>query len=217
MDFAQHRQAMIDGQIKPFSVVDPRVLAAFAAVPREFFVTPDKQGMAYADVNLPLGEGCFLIQPALHARLLQEAHVQSHEAVLDIGCLMGYSTAVLSQLSRNVTGIDSDSWVDYARSLASTWSHDGTKLVAGDMTQGVAAHAPYDLIVINGQVQIIPDALVAQLKEGGRIVAYVATKSGGSQATLFIKHNGQLSSRALFDAFVPPLAGFTAAKEFSFA
>lgn len=211
--FQQQRANMLDCQIKPFSVIDPAVLAAFDTVEREAFLPAERRGMAYLGEDLPMGPNggdCrFLLEAPAHARLLQEAGITPTSRVLDIGCLSGYSTAILAELTPYVVGVDSKEWV--AKAKKNLEKHE---FVAADLTQGAPNLAPYDVIVINGAVQQIPASLADQLKEGGVIATFWRSGQQG-HAVLYHKQRGALRQQVLFDAFVPMLPGFEQAKGFS--
>lgn len=218
--FTEQRLSMVDGQIKPFSVADTRVLHAFTAVPREIFLPAAQQSVAYIGEDLPCGEGRYLIEAPAYARLLQEAAIQSHETVLDVGCLTGYTTAILKHLAGTVVGIDQEKLITKAKKLTQHWHANAALFQAAELTEGAPRADLYDAIVINGAVQVIPPALIAQLKEGGRIATFwrddAETGRGNGRAILFHKHNGVLTRQELFDAFVPVLPGFALTPAFEF-
>lgn len=209
--YHQQRLNMLDGQIKPFSVINTRILNAFESVAREEYIPLERRALAYLGGDLPMGNGRFQIEPAAHARLIQEAHIQPDAKVLDIGCMTGYSTAILSHLTSNVVGLDSVEWVAQAKNLA----HQSLNFEAGDLTTGLPLSGPFDVIVINGAIQQIPEAIIGQLEEGGIIATFWRGVRNQGHAVLYHKRNGDLHEQVLFDAFVSILPGFEKLEGFS--
>jgi protein-L-isoaspartate(D-aspartate) O-methyltransferase len=214
--YTHQRLNMLESQIKPFSVFNEAVLEAFEAIPREDFIPDERRGLAYLGEELPMGEGRFLLEPAVHARLLQEAGVASGMRALDIGCLTGYSTAILSSLCSHVCGVDSQEWIMQAKKIAENSGLAVPDFYIGALTDGLSMAAPYDLIVINGAVQTIPQAIADQVVEGGKIATFYRAGRGSGYAVLYHKHKGNLRQQTLFDAFVPLLPGFAKAEGFEF-
>jgi protein-L-isoaspartate(D-aspartate) O-methyltransferase len=214
--FAEQRLNMVEGQIKPFSVADRRVLNAFAAVPREVFVPENRRGIAYLGEDLPMGEGRFLIEPSIYARLIQEAAIESTHHVLDAGCLTGYTSCILANLAAYVTAIDQQKWLDSAKEKAAKLGFSNIDFIEAAKQCETKQLEAMDVIVINGAVEIIPDNFKIQLKEGGRISTFIRTARGGGHAVLYHKHKGALHEQILFDAFVPLFPGFEKAEGFVF-
>lgn len=210
--YHQQRLNMLDSQIRPFSVVDSRVLGAFESVGRESYIPQERRGLAYLGGDLPMGNGRFLVEPAAHARLLQEARITQEMKVLDIGCMTGYSTAILSYLTPNVIGLDSVEWIAQAKNLA----HQSLNFEAGTLNAGAALAGPFDVIVINGAIQQIPEEIIAQLEEGGVIATFWRGVRNQGHAVLYHKRNGDLHEQVLFDAFVSILPGFEKQEGFAF-
>jgi len=226
LDFARQRSGMIEQQIRPNAVTDRSLLAAMGEVPREMFVPPSRRLLAYSDEALevlPAIDGAparFLLAPMVLAKLLQLAAVEATDHVLDIGCATGYSTALLAALSRGVIGLESEPTLAAiaADNLAALGIGDA-EIVVADLAAGYSEAAPYDVIFLNGSVPDEPTRLTAQLKEGGRLVAVVATgRCGGRQgkAYLFVKVDGEMSGVPHFDAGAPPLPGFALPPRFVF-
>jgi len=217
IDFERLRQSMVDSQIRPNDVTDPRILAAMLEVPRERFVPPQRAGLAYLDDDIVVreaGEGSparYLIEPMILARLVQALNLTAQDQVLDVGCASGYSTAILTHLAGAVCGVESDSEL----AAAAQRNVPNAKIVTGPLTGGAAQAGPFDAILINGSVEVVPEPLLAQLKEGGRLVA-VVRKGPPGRATVYARNNGAVSARPLFDAAVPPLPGFEAPQGFVF-
>lgn len=209
------RLNMLECQIKPFSVIDGRVLQAFETVAREEFVPAEQKKLAYLDEDLPVGNGRFMLEPPAFARLLQEANITENDKVLDVGCLGGYSTAILARLAGHVVALDDEAWVAQARkNLGETAAN--VQFVTGPLVAGDSAHAFYDVIVINGAIQKMPDSLIAQVKDGGTIACFWRNERGNAHAVVYTRHGESLKQRILFDAFVPVLPGFEAVEGFVF-
>lgn len=219
IDFAELRRGMVDGQVRTNNVTDPRIVSAMLEIPRERFVPPQLKSLAYIDDDLALTDGGaprYLIEPMILARLVQLADVQPNEHVLDIGTGTGYSAAVLSQLAQQVVAVEEDAGL--AAAATATLAELGVANVAvmqGPLNAGWAKEAPYDLILLNGSVDEVPAGLLAQVKEGGRLIAVVG-HGGAGRATVFSKVAGAVSERVAFNAAVPALPGFKAAPRFVF-
>jgi len=189
-------------------------------VAREVFVPQAARGIAYVDEEIPVGNGRRLLEPMVLARMLQDARISPRDVVLDIGCATGYSTAVLAQLASSVVAVESDPelFAQASKNLPAQ-GVDSATLVNGPLTAGHAARAPYDVIVINGAVAEVPQALLDQLADGGRLVTVVAynheiAKLG--QVRLYRRTGGTISSVSLFEAAAQVLPGFEFKPRFVF-
>lgn len=215
--FDTARQNMVDCQIKTSNVSDHALLRALLDVPREKFVPGHLQGIAYIDEDIPLGNGRFLVEPAVTARLIQAANVKSADIVLDVGCGAGYSSALLGALAGSVVGLERDQ--DKVELCDSVLHQEGICNFAAvgvpDLAKGLPEQAPYDVILINGSVAEVPDALLAQLANGGRLVAVVSDGKTG-RAVLFENRENGIAKTELFDAATPFLAGFEPKEIFVF-
>ncbi|MDK1020671.1 MAG: protein-L-isoaspartate O-methyltransferase [Candidatus Hydrogenedentes bacterium] len=212
------RANMVENQVRPNKVTDDRVLKAMAAVPRERFVPEKFAGIAYVDEDIAVSEGRYLMEPMVLARLLQAAAITAGDVVLDIGCATGYSTAVLARLADTVVAVESEAGLaEAAIALMTELDADNTAVVTGELAEGYAKQAPYDVIVLEGAVEEVPRALSDQLVEGGRMVAVVTGANRVGRATLLRRLHGVLSSRVLFDASVPLLPGFGSERGFVFS
>jgi protein-L-isoaspartate(D-aspartate) O-methyltransferase len=213
-DFAAQRLNMVEAQIRTNHVTDPRILQAMLELPREAFVPSARRAAAYADACVDLGKGRALLDPRSFAKLVQAAEIGEGETVLDLGCATGYSTAVLARLAARVTGLEEDAGLlQAARTQLSGSANVGFAL--GPLAAGWPAAAPYDVIVLNGSVDFVPDGLFAQLNEDGRLVCVMRRRAGG-QAMVYTRHDGAIGDRAVFDADVPPLPGFERRQGFVF-
>ncbi|PWL17967.1 protein-L-isoaspartate O-methyltransferase [Falsochrobactrum shanghaiense] len=219
-DFQDLRTKMVDNQIRTRDVTDLAVLDAFLTVPREVFVPAARQVLAYLDEDQLLeSEGTaprYIMEPSVFAKLVQLALVGKNDVVLDVGCGTGYSTAILSQLAGSVIGLESDSALSAAATARlQELGHDNVVIVSGDLTAGYASEAPYDVILIEGAVDFVPQPLFDQLKEGGRLVVVEGRGNAGT-ARIYTKEDGVVSGRGAFNAAVQPLPGFERAQQFQF-
>jgi len=222
LDYALARFNMVEGQLRPNKVTDPRLLAAFSEIPRELFVPSTLVGIAYLDENIPLIEGRFLIQPMVLARLIEALEVKSSDRVLDLAPATGYSTLVLSALTDYVTGVEPNSTLyKEAENNVANCTPGKVKMLAGAPVECCAVQEPFDVILVNGSVEFLPEIMFEQLAEGGRLAAVVrrfalAHAAHTGQARLYRKNKGSISWVSLFDANVPPAPGFTAPRGFAF-
>ncbi len=216
MNFAVARRNMVDSQIRTNRVTDTDLIAALLDVPRERFVPASLRGVAYVDEDIPLGGGRFVIEPMVGARLLQDASIRPGDRVLVVGCGTGYLCAVVCRFARSVVGLESDkALAAMATALLGDLGATNVSIVCGRLKDGRSGEAPFDVIVIEGAVSEIPDSLLAQLAEGGRLVT-VVTRDEVGRATLVGRVGGALSRRVLFDAATPDLPGFEMAPHFAF-
>jgi protein-L-isoaspartate(D-aspartate) O-methyltransferase len=212
-DFNEMRSAMVASQLRTTGVADARVLAAVGAVPRERFVPPERVAMAYADALVPLGGGRELSPAMATARLLSEASPRGGERALVVGAATGYAAALMDRLVAWVVAVEEDARLAaFAReALAGT----GVELVEGPLAEGHEAGAPYDLILLDGAVERIPDAIVAQLGEGGRLAAAMLDQ-GVTRLGIGRKAGGGFGFTIFSDAAAAVLPGFAAPRMFSF-
>jgi protein-L-isoaspartate(D-aspartate) O-methyltransferase len=225
-NFEPQRLAMVESQLRPNEVTAPRLLAAMRALPRERFVPRRLSTLAYMDESIevfPAIDGAparFLLAPMVLARLVQLAAVEPDDSVLDVGCATGYSTAVLASLGRSATGLEPEP--ELARAARDNLRDLGianADIVEGPLGRGCPEGAPFDVIVMNGSVPEVPENLLAQLKEGGRLAAVLsagANQASQGKAYLFVKLRGEASGLPHFDAGARPLPGFMPAPAFIF-
>ena len=191
--FSTARQKMVDGQVRPSDVTDIRIIDAMLAVPREAYVPENKRALAYLDLDLDVSEGGsvsrFLIKPAVLAKMLQAAEIRETDRVLVVGCTSGYTAAVIAKFAGQVHS-------------------------AAD-AEGDSANAPFDVIVLNGATEVVPEKLSGQLREGGRLVGVFAM-SQPARATIVTRAHGDFGHRALFDATAPVLPGMKRLPAFVF-
>jgi protein-L-isoaspartate(D-aspartate) O-methyltransferase len=217
-DFAADRRMMVDGQIRTADVTDMRVLNAILDTPRERFVPATSAALSYLDLDLPVGEGAArgrcLLKPMVLAKLLQAAEIEAGDHVLDIGTASGYSAAVLSHLAASVTALEEDKALAKVAAEALAGLANVTP-VSGPLTAGWAQSAPYDVIVLEGSTEVVPQALCAQLKDGGRLVCVLG--SGPSAKAMLYRRSGEdVGGRPVFDAAAPLLPGFAKVPVFAF-
>jgi protein-L-isoaspartate(D-aspartate) O-methyltransferase len=225
-DFEAQRLAMVESQLRPNEVTEWRLLAAMRALPRERFVPPKLRSLAYMDEGIeifPSIDGSparFLLAPMVLAKLIQLAAVGTEDAVLDVGCGTGYSTAILAQLGDSVIGLEPEpELAEAARGALPELGVANAEIVEGALDRGHEAGAPYDAILVNGSVPEPPKTLLSQLKEGGRLAVVLAGgANSGTQgkAYLFVKVAGEASGLPYFDAGARLLPGFLAAPAFNF-
>jgi protein-L-isoaspartate(D-aspartate) O-methyltransferase len=206
-DFDRARKLMVDNQLRTSGITDRRVLGAMGEVPRERFVPEVRQPLAYIDDAIGIGAGRKLGAPAPFAKLVQLAEVETGDHVLDLGCATGYSAAVLGQLAGTVVAVETEaSLAASARSVLAAIGASNVTVVEGPIETAGKNKGPYDVIVLEGVVAEVPEALFGQLKSGGRLVALVATPGKPAVAHLFARSGKGIASRAAFDAVLPPLA-----------
>lgn len=221
-DFALQRLKMVDCQIRTTDVTNAPIVDAMRDIPREIFVGEHLRDFAYIDEDLliaPAAEGRparYLMEPSPFAKLVQLAAVRPSDVVLDVGCGTGYSSAVLSRIAAAVVALECDpELAQRARAALTELGCDNVEVVEGELTQGVASRAPYDLIMVGGAVEEIPAALVEQMKEGGRLVAVIG-EGNAAEARLYVKSQGLATGRSGFNAAVKPLPGFERTPSFVF-
>lgn len=222
IDFEGLREKMVDGQLRTTDVTDRALLSAFFDVPREEFVPAEKRPVAYIDEDLPLlpssapGGARYLMEPSPLAKLMQLAEIGPDDVVLDVGCVTGYAAAVLSRIASSVIAVECDQGLaDKATETLSRLGYDNVVVIQGALEEGYAAEAPYDVILLEGAVDAVPEALFDQLKDGGRLVAVEGHGNAGV-ARIYVKDGGVVAGRRVFNAAVRPLPGFQRAPAFEF-
>jgi len=215
-DAAAARRMMVDGQIRTADVTDPDLIAAMQALPRELFVPSALAVQAYRDGEIGLGNGRAMLRPMVLAKLIQAANVRRGDNVLDVGCGTGYSAAVLARLGASVVALEEDAKLALAAEGAlAAADASQVRLVKGPLTAGWLAAAPYDVILLAGGIEIVPNALGNQLKPEGRLTAIFGSGPGG-KAKIYRRIEGRLVGRPTFEASAPVLPGFAAAPTFVF-
>ena len=215
IDFQSRRVMMVDTQVRPSDVTKFPIIDAMLSVPREVYVPRDKREAAYMGENIALRPGRVVLEPRTLAKLLDALDIQPDEMVLDLGCGLGYSTAVLARMAEAVVAVEDDSaMAAEAQQRLSEQGVDNAAVVTGPLAEGAAKHGPYDVIIVEGGVASVPEALLAQLKEGGRIGCIFME---GSLGVARIGHKGAqgLNWRYAFNASAPIVAGFEKATAFA--
>ena len=217
-DFALARRNMIDGQLRPNRVTNAALLAAVADLPRERFLPEGLRAVAYADDDVPLGGGRFLMEPMVLARLIQSLQAQAEDKALVVGSGRGYGAALLSRLAKSVVALECDpALAGSAEQTIRALGIANVRMVGGKLEEGAPAFAPYDLILIEGAVRQVSPAILGQLAEGGRLATVtVAGEGGQGVAQLVVKQGGVASGRPMFDAATPTLPGFVPPPRFTF-
>ena len=207
---------MVECQLRAGRVTNSALLGAMGGIAREEFAPIALKPVAYVDEDLAF-RGRVLVEPMVFARLVQHAEPGPDDYVLDIGAGLGYSSAVLGRIASAVVALESDKdLAEGARKALTTACSDNVLVVEGPLEAGCPEEAPFDLIVIEGAVASVPQALLDQLAEGGRLAAVLRPGGGLGRATIYSKRGGVVSSRAVFDAGTPYVAGFEPRQEFVF-
>ena len=221
-DFVALRDAMVDSQIRTVEVGEKRVLDAFRSVPRERFVPGRQRTLAYSDEHLLIkaaGPGAparYLLGPAVLARLVQAAEIAPSAIVLDLGAGSGYGAAILSRLANSVVALEPDAdLAALATENLESAEISNVAVLSEPLAGGFPDRAPYDAILIEGAVDEVPAALLEQLKDGGRLVAMVG-RGQAAAGTVYLRSDGAVSSRTLFNARAETLPGFERANGFVF-
>lgn len=216
-DFSIMRQNMVKRQIMPENVTHLSILDALLIVPRERFVPRQLSHIAYMDADFPFHVDRFLLRPATLARLLQALNPSRVESILYVGAGTGYGPALLSKIGVQVTTLECEEILTQeAERLAVELHLSLVDIVLGPLAEGWERKAPYDKILIEGCVEMIPEPLIAQLKEGGMIVTVKINKKRGTRAVKYLKKQGNLTEIPLFDAFAQRLKDFRKRPSFIF-
>lgn len=208
-DFAAARKNMVNSQIRTNRVTDPGLLSALAETPRERFLGSHLRDIAYIDEDLAIGGGRYMMEPMVLARMIQALDLDAGDVVLDIGCASGYSSAVLARLTTAVVALESDS--SLAREATTNFAEigvDNVVVVEEELSHGYMEQAPYQAIILNGAVPEVPEELISQLAEGGRLCAVIHNGTGSGQVVRSVRRGATVATQVLFDANVPPLPGF---------
>lgn len=214
-EFASRRVMMVDTQVRPSDVTKFPIIDAMLSVPRETFVPDDKREAAYVGENLPLAPGRVVLEARTLAKLLDALDIQPTELVLDVGCGLGYSAAVIARLAETVVAVEEDeALASDAQRILSEEGVDNAVVIAGKLVEGSVKCAPYDVITIEGGVEDVPETILAQLKDGGRIGA-VFMEGAVGMARIGYKMGGRMTWRPVFNAAAPVLPGFAKPRGFA--
>lgn len=215
-DFEAARRAMVDCQVRPSDVTRFAIIAAMLDVPREKFTPRAQRAVAYADAQIPLAPGRVLLDARTFAKMLEAAEIMPGDLVLDVGAAYGYSSVVAARIAAAVVALEADETLAaHAAELVPGEGAHNVILETGPLAAGAPGSGPYDVILVEGAVEIVPEALLSQLKDGGRLVAIVMDGPLG-QARVFTRAGDAVSSRRAFDATAPVLPQFDAVESFSF-
>ena len=207
-DYAARRTMMVDTQVRPSDVTKFPIIDAMLSVPREAFVPRGMREAAYVGENVDLGGSRVVLEPRTLAKMLDALEIQGDEIVLDIGCAMGYSTALIARMAELVVGVEeNEDLAEEAQSLLSEHGADNVVVHQGILTAGAAEHGPYDVITVQGAVEHVPETLLDQLKDGGRIACLFMEGALGV-VRIGYKIDGAISWRFSFNAGAPVLPGF---------
>lgn len=213
-DYSTRRTMMVDTQVRPSDVTKFPIIEAMLDVPREAYVPENKREEAYVSENVALGSARVMLEPRTFAKLLDGLDISPDETVLDIGCGLGYSTAIIARLAEAVVAVEDDAeMAAEAQQLLSSNDVDNAAVIESKLSEGAAKHGPYDVIMIEGGVEIVPAAILAQLKDGGRIGCIFMEDALGV-ARIGYKIDGEVTWRFAFNASAPVLPGFKAPKGF---
>jgi protein-L-isoaspartate(D-aspartate) O-methyltransferase len=215
-DFAELRTKMVDGQLRTTDVTDPDILEAMLSIPRERFVDERRRPLAYIDTDVEVASSRYLMEASPFAKLVQLAAITPNCKVLDVGAGTGYSAAVLSRLAASVVALESDAGLaERAQAALAEVGTSNVTIVVGPLAEGHAADAPYDVVVVEGAVEILPQPLTSQLRDGGRLVVVEGHGNAGV-ARLYLKSGSTVTGRRAFNAAVKPLPGFERTPAFEF-
>jgi protein-L-isoaspartate(D-aspartate) O-methyltransferase len=209
-DYAAARQAMVDSQLRPQGVNDPSVIAAMSLVPREKFVPEEQRPLAYVDRAIPLGEGRAMPAAAVTGLILTALAPLSGETALIVGAGTGYSAAVLAEMGVKAIALESSA------ALVAAAKKLGVSAVEGPLEEGHKRSAPYDFILVDGAVEVISDALVEQLKDGGRLGGAIIDQGGITRLFVGRKAGGGFGFHSIADNATPALPGFERPRAFTF-
>lgn len=214
-DFASRRAMMVDTQVRTADVTKFPIIDAMLSVPREQFVPREQVEVAYISENIGIAPGRVVLEPRTLGKMLDALNIEGNELVLDIGAGYGYSSAVVARMAEAVIAVEEDDTLAAeAQSILSDQGADNVVVHTGPLTEGASRHGPYDAILIQGAVEQVPEAIIEQLKEGGRIACLFMEGALGV-VRIGYKIDGDISWRFAFNASAPVLPGF--AKEAAFA
>lgn len=206
MNFEQARFNMIEQQIRPWEVLDQRVLDLLSEVPREDFVPPQYRNLALVDMNLPLGDGELMMSPKMEARILQALDVKPFESVLEIGTGSGYLTALLAKLAKQVYSIEiNPRFIKSAKVRLADHGINNVSLEEGDAGQGWTLDSPYDITVITGSLPLLPKTFKQSMNIGGRLFAVIGDAPSMEAVLLTRIGENEWTEEGLFETDLMPL------------
>lgn len=216
-DFRKMRGAMIDGQLRPSGITDSILIAALKYVPREMYVPAEKSALSYLDDHVEVVPGRYLLAPLVGCKMIAAVDAQPRDRILIVGGTTGYSASILARLSAHVTLVENDATlVRRAGSAISKTGVSNVDVVEGPLTEGHAQGAPYDILLIDGMIEQLPDALVRQVRDGGTIAAVLAERDSAPSVVCGRVADGHVGWTRLLEASAPVLPGFERVHEFEF-
>ncbi len=217
MDFEIGRRTMVDSQIRPNDVTDPAIVRAFLTVPREAFVPKSRKSIAYCELEIETSDGRALWTPRDTAKLIKSLEPKPGDVALVIGAGAGYEAALLAQLTETVIALeDSEEQVKRLSQKLSNLGIDRAVAIEGQLTEGLAAEGPFDCIVICGMVEHVPEALTAQLAEGGRLACVIEIDKALGRGRVYRRSGEVVGHRDTFDATPPRFDSFSRPEVFTF-
>lgn len=207
-DFSARRTMMVDTQVRPSDVTKFPIIEAMLSVPREDFVPASQREAAYMGENIELSDNRVILEPRTLAKMLDVLDIGQDELVLDIGAGYGYSSAVIAHMAQAVVALEEDNaMVEDAKDALVAANADNVVIEHGPLVAGAEEHGPYDVIIIQGGVSHLPQAIISQLKEGGRIACLFMEDALG-EVRIGYKMDEHISWRRSFNAGAPVLNGF---------
>lgn len=214
-DFASLRRTMVDGQIRTADVTDRPLIQAMLDVPRERYLPSAQAAIAYLDIDLPAGEhGRRLLTPMVLAKMLQALDLSEGDRALDIGCAGGYAAALMARMGASVVALEEESMLA-AQARANLSDARNVTAISGKLADGHLSGAPYDVILVEGAIDLEPETLCRQLADGGRLVC-IRGAGPAAKATLYRRDGAEITPRAVFDAAGSALPGFARPAAFAF-
>lgn len=211
------RRQMVDCQILPSGILDSRLISAMLNTPREVFLPPEQRSLAYAEMLLRIAPGRFMMEPATFAKMVEAAEIAATDKVLLIGAGTGYGAALLTHLAAEVTAVEQDAaLLAAARRNLDAAGLKSVRLHEGGLIEGAPDRAPFDVIIIDGAVEILPPSLTGQMAEGGRLSTIQIEKDGAARGMIYRAVGGIISGLPVYDAKVPVLPGFERPRGFEF-
>lgn len=213
-EFAKQRVAMVDSQVRPSDVTKYPIISAMLEIPLEDFVPDSCRQTAYAGMNTSIADRRVILDRRVLAKMLNELDIRPDEFVLDIGSGMGYSAAVIARMAEGVVALEQDDGM--ARIAAANFAElavDNAVSIVGTLTEGAPKHGPYDAITIQGGVEVIPAAIISQLKEGGKMGCIFAGRQPG-ECRVGIRRGNGMVWRTAFNADAPVMPGYEQQREF---
>ena len=216
MDTYLENKNMIDGQVKPLSNIETNILEALYNIDRKDYTPENFKDFSYSEKNIYLGNERYLLKPAITAKLLSALEVETLETVLIIGSATGYSAAIISKIAETVICIEEDQdLITFSESIASSSSINNIVFINNKLSKGYIDQGPYSCILIEGGIEEVPNIILDQIAEGGKLVTVIMQNVTGS-AVKYIRKNNQIISQFLFSIEAPSLKSFEKAKKFKF-